>query len=224
MLSHLLANFKLFSGVSNTHLEPLEDALVKRELGPDNLIFQRGEEPSGFYLILSGRVKVFRNSFRGQEQIIGVFGPGDSFAEAALFRPGYPASSVTMVPTELIFVEKERFLKRLGDNPQLALRLLVGMSAKQHHLVNLIEDLSLRDARGRLCHYLSSLVPNSSGSGQIQVQLPVTQVTLAQLFGITEETLSRSVRSLRKDGVLAPTTKGGFVIHDLERLKKAYAI
>lgn len=223
MLSHQLSRFGLFSGVSPTALEPLESALLKREMGPDTTIFQRGESPSGFYLVLNGRVKVYRDSHRGQEQVLGFFGPGESFAEAAIFQPSYPASSSTLIKTELIFVEKERFLHRLAENPELSMRLLVGLASKQRRLVNLIEDLTLRDARGRLCHYLSGLLP-PQGDKEAIVQLPVPQATLAQLLGITEETLSRSIRSLRKDGVLHPSTKGNFVVDDLDKLRTAYAI
>ena len=224
MLSPRLSQFTLFAGVESKSLEPLEDALLERRLGADHLLFQRGEEPKGFYLVLKGRVKVFRESHKGQEQIIGFFGPGESFAEAALFQSGYPASSTTLEPTELIFVEKSRFLTRLGEHPDLAMRLLIGMSSKQRRLVNLIEDLTLRDARGRLCHYLSGLLPIKQAPDSAEVQLPVPQATLAQLLGITEETLSRSIRSLRKDGVLQPTTKGGFIVYDREKLQTAYAI
>lgn len=224
MLSHLLPRFSLFSGVEPSSLEVLEPALLKRQYAADNMVFQRGEPPNGFYLVLSGRAKVFRDSHKGQEQVLGFFGPGESFAEAALFQPGFPASSTTLAPTELLFVEKERFVARLGDHPDLAMKLLIGLSMKQRRLVNLIEDLTLRDARGRLCHYLSGLLPSPEEPGSITIKLPVPQATLAQLLGITEETLSRSLRTLRRDGVLHPRNKGHFVVEDIEKLRTAYAI
>lgn len=217
MLSHLLPQFKLFDGVTVGLLEHLEDALIKRDFGAEQIVFQCDDPPTGFYLVLSGRVKVFRDSPRGQEQILGFFEAGDSFAEAALFQPGYPASAATLVPTELLFVNKNRFLARLAENPELTFKLLIELASKQKRLVTLIEDLTLRDAKGRLCRYFTEQLAETKPGERAEVHLPVPQASLAQLFGITEETLSRSMSSLRKDGVLQPASRGSYLV-DIERL------
>ncbi len=157
--------------------------------------------------------------------LIGHGGTGKtSLAEAALFSQGYPVSATTLEPCQLIFVERERFLAQLSSSPELAIRLLVGLSAKLHHLVGRIEDLTLRDARGRLCNYLGAFIPESVTTGPTEVRLPVSQVALAQLLGITEETLSRSIRSLRKDGLLEADSRGNFIVEDADRFRRAYSI
>ncbi|MGE0494369.1 MAG: Crp/Fnr family transcriptional regulator [Vulcanimicrobiota bacterium] len=218
-----LRDFPFFSGLGRDELTHVLPAVHRRQVAAGTFLFQAGDPPVGFYLVVSGRVKVFRESADGQEQALGFFGPGESFAEAALFQEGYPASAITLDDSELFLVQRDTFIRQLGDNPSLALRVIVTLSTKQRRLVRLLEDLTLRDARGRFCHYLAQLLDDHP-QAPVTVALPVAQVTLARLLGVTEETLSRTIRSLRKDGILGAAEKGQFVVENVEQLKKAYSI
>lgn len=218
-----LKKFIMFQDLGAEFLGELADCVIVRKISPDTVLFHRGDPPTGFVLIKSGRVKLYCQGQDGQEQILHFFEAGDSFAEAALFLPGYPATARTMTDSELIFVPKDRFQQLLSSNSELALRMIAGLAVKQKRFLNRIEDLTLRDARGRLCHYLSNLLEETVPVQQ-KVQLPVTQGALAQLLGVTEETMSRTIRSLRKDGLLVAGGKGWFEIADTAKLKEAYAI
>lgn len=219
-----LEPFSIFNGLSESLRDEIASCAVRVILSQDTTIFSRGEPPDKFVLILAGQVKVYCETQDGQEQVMSFFETGESFAEAALFMNGYPASARTMSKSELLYMPKKAFQDLLASNPELALRMILSLSAKQKKFLQVIEDLSLRDARGRLCHYLSQfLKANDPGQGD-SITIPVSQGSLSHLLGVTEETLSRTIRSLRKDGILSPTGKGGFEIHDVQRLKEAHAI
>lgn len=219
-----LRPFLMFQGLPERLRNTLAGCAVERRVPTNTVIFHRGEPPSGFVLIRSGRVKVYCESQDGQEQVLNFFEAGDSFAEAALFLPGYPATARTMAESELIFMPKDRFQQQLSENPELALRMITSLAVKQKKFLRMIEDLALRDARGRLCHYLSTRLDEDTDVDGHQIKIPVSQGSLAQLLGITEETLSRTIRSLRKDGVLGTGGKGIFEVADIGKLKEAYAI
>jgi CRP/FNR family transcriptional regulator, dissimilatory nitrate respiration regulator len=216
--------YLIFEGLSLSLKDELASCLMPASLPPDSVIFHRGDVPTRFVLLQSGRVKICCESQDGQEQILSFFEDGDSFAEAALFMKGYPATARTITQCDLLYMPKKRFQDLLAENSELALRMILSLAVKQRKFLRVIEDLSLRDARGRLCHYLSRLLDDTGLPESRKVTLPVSQGVLAHLLGVTEETLSRTIRSLRKDEILAPLSKGSFEIFDVERLKEAYAI
>lgn len=219
-----LQQFSIFQDLHTELLDLLAGYAIRKHFKANTTIFTRGETPQGFVLICSGQVKVYCDSIDGNHQILSLFETGQSFGEAALFMPGYPANARTLVDTEILWIPKLGFQDLLGKNPELALRLVITLASRQRKLVRMVEDLTLRNARGRLCHYLSQLLKQQNSRALPEIQIPVPQTTLAKLLGVTEETLSRTIKSLKKDGIITTESKGQFGIKDLDALEKAYAI
>ncbi len=196
-----LRKFPLFSGLSPEDAEAFQRQCVPVSYRAGVRIFDEGEPARGFYLVLSGQVKIFKLSPRGQEQILAVIGPGGTFAEAAAFLGrGYPASTECLEDSELVFVEREPVRQLLVKDPDMALRMMAGMALKLRSLVAMVEDLTLRDARGRLARYLLGLAP--ANELQPQIKLPTQQTVLARLLGLTQETLSRTLKGLKEEGLV----------------------
>ncbi|HXE73093.1 MAG TPA: Crp/Fnr family transcriptional regulator [Candidatus Nitrosotenuis sp.] len=211
----------LFSGLLPEDAARLQRAVQGRHFPPGARIFNEGDPVRGFYLVRRGRVKIFKVSLSGQEQVLLIAGPGQTFAEAAVFQGGgYPASAEALEECDLLFVEREAFVEQLRHDPELAMRLMAGMALKLRRLVRLVEDLSLRDARGRVARYLLGLLPEEPGPVPT-VRLPVQQVVLARLLGLTGETFSRTLRHLREEGILEPLGRARLRVLDLERLRQA---
>jgi CRP/FNR family transcriptional regulator len=176
---------------------------------------------SGVYLIDSGTVQLYRLSPHGQEQILAMPKAGDPLAEWAIFQgTSYPASALCISPCRLVFIERTVFESLIRSDGVLAMKLLAAISLKLQRALGLIEDLSLRDARARLCRYLNTHLGNNPHPGQ-ELALPVTQVVLARFLGIRGETLSRSLRQLRADGILEHGGRRRLVILDPIRLSQA---
>ncbi len=223
-----LTDFALFSAVTPQDAEALRRTTRVLRCVAGTRIFDFGAPVLGFYLVRSGLVKVFRLSPAGQEQVLAVMGKGQVFAEAALFMKGYPASAECVEDAELLFVERVALLAQLAHDPEMALRMLGGMASKLSKLVHLVDDLTLRDARGRICRYLLVLADESSEGGSRStareeqpdvVRLPVSQTLLARLLGLTGETLSRTLKSLRDDGLVQPVSKGRLRLCNPEALR-----
>lgn len=207
--------FPLFSGLSRADAEILQLKCIPVHYRAGVRIFDEGEPARGFYLVQSGQIKIFKLSPRGQEQILAVIGPGGTFAEAAAFvGRGYPASSETLEDSELIFIEREAIRQLLSKDPDLGLRMMASMALKLRRLVGMVEDLTLRDARGRLARYLLGLAPPGA-EASCQVKLPTQQTVLARLLGLTQETLSRTLKGLRDEGLIASPSNGRGLTLDL---------
>lgn len=216
-----LTKIPLFSGLGPGDVEALQGAVQTRKLTGGTSVFCEGDPVRGFYIVQRGAVKIFKTSPRGQEQVLAVNTPGQSFAEAAVFMGrGYPASAECLEDSELVFVEREAFVRLLRSDPDLALRMLGGMALKLRHLVALVEDLTLRDARGRLSRYLLGLLPEGA-EAPVLVELPAQQLLIARMLGVTPETLSRTLKSMKEEGALAIEGHGRFSVLDLESLREA---
>ncbi|MCK5826339.1 MAG: Crp/Fnr family transcriptional regulator, partial [Desulfuromusa sp.] len=183
----------LFYGVTEADLQLLVSILRVRKFQKGDLLFAEGAEADGFYIVATGKVKVYKLSADGRERILHVVQPGNSFAEAAIFDDGrYPAFAETLDTSTLLFFPKREFLDLLHCHSQLAINMIAGLSRFLRQFTVQIEDLTFRDVPARLARYLLSLDQSTSPS----VSLPVSKTQLASNLGTTSETLSRTFRKL----------------------------
>ena len=196
----LISGMPLFAGLSKTQYEALARIGVRRSCRKGERLFSEGDEGTGFYMVVTGRVKIFKVSVEGKEQILHLFGPGESFGEVSVFTgQGFPADAVTSVQTVLLFFPRATFSALIQKDPTLALNMLAQLSGRLRHFAGLIEDLSLKEVPGRLAKYLLYL---SDGKGDGEVALDVTKGQLASLLGTIPETLSRILARMHRQGVI----------------------
>jgi CRP-like cAMP-binding protein len=196
----LIAGMPLFAGLSKTQCEALARICVRRSCRKGERLFSEGDEGTGFYMVVTGRVKIFKVSIDGKEQILHLFGPGESFGEVSVFTgQGFPADAVTSVQTVLLFFPRLAFSALIQKDPTLALNMLAQMSGRLRHFAGLIEDLSLKEVPGRLAKYLLFL---SVKNGDGDLALDVSKGQLASLLGTIPETLSRILARMNRQGVI----------------------
>lgn len=164
------------------------------------LIFSHGEEATAFFVILAGKVQIYKISKDGKEMILHLFGKDDMFAETPIFSgiSKYPANSLCTENTEVVAINGPAFRSLVKENPDLAFRLLNMFARRLHQFSELIEDLSLRTVDSRLAKYLLSVNENASGQAVIHIQ----KKTLASILGTIPETLSRTFKKLSDKGMI----------------------
>lgn len=200
-LSSVLRQTALFEGLDDAHLLALTVRGRRRRLDADQAVFFEGDKADGLYVVLGGRVKVFKLSPKGREQTLMIMGPGEPVGEVAVLSgEAYPASAETLEPSEVFYIPRQAFLDLVSREPEVAMRLLSALSARLRSFASLIEDLSLRDVSERLAAYLLSLATESR-SEQI-VDLDVSKSQLSAAVGTVPETLSRAFQQLTKAGAL----------------------
>lgn len=197
-----LRSCQLFSGLSSADVEAIAAFSLPRSVPKGGYLFREGDPAEGFYVAQKGAINVHRVSANGKEQVIYVFRPGESFAEAALATAqGYPANARAVEASAVVVVPKAPFLSLLGRRPDLALRMLGSMSQHLRVLVGLVEDMTLKDVETRLLNWLLKRAPG--GPGPAAIELGTTKRVLAAELGTSSETLSRTFARLRDDGLLA---------------------
>jgi CRP/FNR family transcriptional regulator len=194
----------LFQGVSDSDLEDIASITVCKSFEKGDYLFHEGAAVHGFYIVFSGAVKVHRVSFGGKEQVIHVYRPNESFGEEALIcELGYPADASAIETSQVLMVQKPEFLALLRRQPELALYILRSMSQHLNDLVDLLDNLTLKDVKTRLANWLIQHCPNPESYEPYSIQLPMTKRVLAAELGTVSETFSRTVAKLRKQRLLA---------------------
>jgi CRP/FNR family transcriptional regulator, dissimilatory nitrate respiration regulator len=155
-------------------------------------------------VVQKGAINVHRVSTAGKEQVIHVFYPMESFAEATLATEGgYPADARATEPSSVLLVPKTDFVDLLRKRPELALRMLGSMSQHLRVIVGLLDDLTLKNMETRLANW--KRCPHRLPAGSTTVQLDRTKRVLAAEMGITSETLSRALAKFRDQNFLRVT-------------------
>ncbi len=217
-LSRWLKRIPLFQDIPLADVEHVVQIAQLQRYQKGEIIFNQNSEATGFFIVKTGRVKVFKLAIHGKEQILHIFGEQDYFAEVpALDGKRFPASAAALENSALLFFPRLEFLDLLQHYPTVTVKLLLNLSVHLRHLTGLIEELSFKDVPQRLAAYLINLRAASSSSNM--VTLDVTKSQLAALLGTIPATISRAFYRLSQDELIA--MKGSHIeILDCDRLQK----
>lgn len=190
----------LFADLDEVHFDEVMGYASAIEIGAGQLLFSQGDTAKAFYWVGAGLVRLFRSSPQGDEKVIELIGPGRFFAEAALFMAGrFPVNAAAQTDSRLIAVDGARFKAWLAQDARRCFRLLAGMSARLHKLVDEIDSLTLMKGADRLLQYLLDHSEPDAG-GRTVVELAAPKQVIASRIGVKPETLSRLLNKLTSLG------------------------
>jgi CRP/FNR family transcriptional regulator, dissimilatory nitrate respiration regulator len=216
-IHNFLSNTFLFHSFTEKEMERLGATASAREVHKGEQIFSEGNDASAFFIVVSGKVKIYKLSPDGKEHTLHIHGPGDLVAEAAIFDSMvYPASCMALENSTLVSVSKDGILALIRKHPELALKMMSGYSKRLRQFVAKIEELSLKDIKARLAGYL--LDNSSIENGETVFRLKYSKKELSSLLGTIPETLSRAL-SFLKQKKLITEAKNKIIIQDAEKLR-----
>jgi len=222
MSIELLRRCPLFAGLKEDDLKRIRAIASLRQIEKKKVLFSDGEEAKGFYVILSGKVKLFKVSPEGKEQILHIVSAPDAFAEAALFLEGtYPAFAEAMTDSQLLYFPKRDFIQLIEKNPQLSINIIVTLSHFLKRFASLIEELSLKEVSSRVAKYVVDLSIKSSKEGKSpkEVELDLSKTQLALKLGTISETLSRTLAKMKAKRII-DVKKNRIIILNREALEE----
>jgi CRP/FNR family transcriptional regulator len=186
----IISTIPLFDGLPEDQIVAIKKIAVKKQINKGEIIVSEGDEGEGFFVIVEGRVKVFKVSTEGKEQILHIFGSGQPFGEVPVFTgQRFPANAQAIDKTRVLFFPRASIVNLISANPSLALNMLAIMSIKLRQFAVQIENLSLKEMPARLASYLISLAGEQNKDEVVTLQISKGQ--LASILGTIPETLSR---------------------------------
>jgi CRP-like cAMP-binding protein len=207
----------LFVHLSSEQLTRVAAKARRVQLAEGKVLFSQGDPADRFFLLSTGRLKLYRLSSDGNEKVIEIINEGNTFAEALMFleRARYPVGCAALADCELIAIDTRDFNDMLRGSVDTCLLLLGELSQRLRGLISEIDRLSLQSATCRVAGYLLHRLPE----GREQLALEVPKGVLASRLSVKPETFSRIIKHLSDSGVV--TVHGGTVrVNDREALRR----
>lgn len=200
-IDHIISDIPLFNGLPEDQLHAIKQIAAEKKVNKGEAIFSEGDEGKGFYVVLEGRVKIYKVSAEGKEQILHIFGQGQPFGEVPVFAgQKFPANAQAISKGRVLFFPRTAFVTLITENPSLSLNMLAVMASKLREFSVQIENLSLKEIPARLASYLIYLAEEQQ-SGEA-VTLGISKGQLASMLGTIPETLSRIFAKLSGQGLI----------------------
>ena len=190
----------LFSGLDQEQLSEIAHHAHPLELKEGQSLFNHGEPVHSFFFVIDGLIKLYRQSPSGQEKIIELENPGQTFAEALMFndQPVYPVSAIAMKPARVISISTRHFRDILLRSPELSFRVMGELSLRLHELINEIDHLSLMTGRNRVAAYF---LDQAALKGD-DFHLDIPKHAIASILSLQPESFSRLIKELVKRGAI----------------------
>ena len=166
-------------------------------------LFEQGDEAKRFFLVRNGQIMLYQVSPEGNEKVVDIIGPGQTFAEAVMFMEGhrYPVNARATTSTELFYFDNALFIEQLQKSNTLCFAMMADMSTRLKGLLTEISELTIYNAKHRLISYLLGHINDLQD--QPTVKLTATKSMIASRLSITPETFSRILSKLKKEGLIS---------------------
>lgn len=230
MLTNFLSeNFRLkkdqiFEGLTNEHLEKLMGSGVTHLYKKGEIIFREGGIPTGIFYVKAGRVKKYKATVKGGEQIFYICGEGELLGYHALLGDEYyPDAAATIEDCEITFIPKDSFMEVLQNSSLLSNRLLKALGHEFSLFINNITNLATKSVRERLAFNLLILEEKfkTSEMPNTPTDVNMSRTDLANMVGTAKETLVRLLRDFKDDKLISTTSKSIRIINRKGIIKEA---
>lgn len=193
----------LFAELDDQQLSRVLRSTQRINLPAKSLLFEAGQPADRFYLVRQGQVKLFSLSMEGDEKVMEILNPGNTFAEAIMFMQArrYPVSAQALVDSELYSFDMKGFRQILEESHQTCYRLMAGMSRRLHARINEISNLTLHNATYRLVVFLLEQLPEDAIE-LAEIHLSTPKSVIASRLAIQPETFSRILTRLSASGLI----------------------
>ncbi len=195
-----LEHLSLFRGLPPGQLQALAGCAKEKDYRAGQVIILESQEARALYLVLWGRVKIFKSSAEGKEQTIFLFGPEEPFCLTALADELSPASAMALEDTRIVYFPADVLETVVRDEPSILFNLLLVFSKRLKESLTLIESIALKELPQRLATFLVHSAVRKEGA--FMVDLGFSHRELAKILGTTPESLSRVFKKLNAEGIL----------------------
>ncbi len=215
-----LANVPLFRELAAEEIDRIAVQTKSLHLDRSSVLFQRGQPSEGFYVVVYGQVKLSFISKSGDEKVVDLLGPGQSFGEAVMFmEKQHVVTAQTLADSMLLYVSKAVVFDELERDPRFARRMIAGLSQRLHYLMEDMEGYSMHSGIQRVIGFLlRDEVEAPEQASRLEVTLPAAKGVIASRLNLTQEHFSRILHDLVAKGLIEVRGRT-IVIRELQKLR-----
>ena len=214
-----LANLPLFRVIAPQELDRIALGTREQHAARGEVLFRKGDPCDGFHMVVYGHVKLAFTSASGDEKVVELIGPGQSFGEALMFmEKPYIVYAQTLADSLLLHVSMSVMFEEIEREPRFARKMIAGLSRRPHGLVSDLEAYSLHSGTQRVIGYLLRADSEPDAAGNVaQFKLPTSKGIIASRLNLTPEHFSRVLHEFTTAGLITVDGRNVTIL-DLERL------
>jgi CRP/FNR family transcriptional regulator, dissimilatory nitrate respiration regulator len=215
----ILTNIPLFREMSDEEIQRITLGTRAIQLARGEVLFQRGDPSTGFYVMIHGQIKLAMSSPQGIEKVVELLGPGQTFGEAVMFldKP-FPVYAQALTDSLALHIQKNVIFEGIDSDPTFSRNMLAGLSVRLHRLIKSVESFSLRSSAQRVIGYLLQDLEETKEGQDVKICLLANKNVIASNLNITPETFSRILHNLSDNGLIEVKGKDVRII-DIAKLR-----
>jgi CRP-like cAMP-binding protein len=222
--SDFLSRVPIFSELSKETLDKIEKVGQRKKFNKGEIILLEDDAGTALFIIINGKVKVSRSSNDGKEVILTILNADDFFGEMAILDGQKRSATVSAIETSEVFViQRDDFINLLYAHPEISIALLQELTRRLRNADMKIKSLSLKDAEGKVATVILQIADDIGKikHGKVEIEKLPLQQDLANMAGTSRETISRTLHSFAKKG-LVEMDGNKLIITDYEKFKELF--
>lgn len=216
MVSSVLKQVTFFSGLNSSELNKILSIAGTKKYAAGQIVFSKADIGNNFFVVKSGRIKIFTTVGAGKRKIFAFLKKGEFFGEMSLLGGKVrSASAQAVLDSEVFVISKKNFRRLLIENPEFSLKLLQTLAERLLKANKDVESMLFHNILGRLAEAILDL---SRDTRSKPVKMAIDQNELAQYLGTTRVPVCRAINTLKRSGVI-DYRRGELTILNQARLK-----
>lgn len=212
----------IFENLNNEELFEIVKTINHKEYIKGDVIFTEGNIANTLYFVNEGKIKLYKYTKDGKEQILHVLSEGDFFGELDLIKPSkYGFNAKAIVDSKICTLTKEEMKDIMMRNPEIGIKLLETVGERLAKVENLVQNLATNDVDSRMAYLITDLMEKygEPTGNNISIKLPLSREEMANYIGVTRETISRKLKKLEDENLIKIIGTKNIVILDEEGLR-----
>jgi len=194
-----LKSLPYFENLDDEVIARISQDVLELSFARGQVLFLEDEPCRGLYVVKAGRIRVFKTSPEGREQVMLIAQPGDSFNDVPVFDGGpNPATAAALDASVVYLVPRGTMISLVADCPA-ALAVVKLFAGRLRHLTSVVEDLSFRSVVGRLAKLLLDSAVEENGPVPVR---QMTQDEMAGMVGTVRDVIGRALRQMESAGAI----------------------
>lgn len=212
----------IFSYLTDDELIDIISMTGSKKFDKDENIFFEGEKSDTLYIINEGKIKLYKSTKSGKEQILHILAEGEFFGELNLVKAGeYHFNARAVTPVRLCTLTNEDMKNIVLKRPEIGLKVLEVVGDRLSRLETMVQTLATNDAETRLASLLIQLTEESGRrtSQGIEIRVTMSREDMSNLTGVARETISRKLKKLEEQGIIKLIGSRKIIILNEEELR-----
>lgn len=199
------SKISIFENLNNEELLEILKTINHKEYGKGEIVFAEGSVANTLFFINEGKIKLYKHTKDGKEQIFHVLSEGDFFGELELIKPSkYRFNSKAIINSKICTLTKYEMKEIIMRNPEIGIKILETVGERLSRVESLVQNLATNDVDSRMAYLLIELM-NKYGKRiekNISIDLPLSREEMANFIGVTRETISRKLKKFEKEKLI----------------------